>query len=45
YAFIYWLIENQNSKKDFIQILNDFFIKKPIQEAYKGINKFLKNFI
>lgn len=34
YAFIYWLIENQNSKKDFIQILNDFFIKKPIQEAY-----------
>ncbi|EOH5450629.1 TPA: PD-(D/E)XK nuclease family protein, partial [Campylobacter jejuni] len=33
YAFIYWLIENQNSKKDFIQILNDFFIKKPIQEA------------
>ncbi len=43
YAFIYWLIENQNSKKDFIQILNDFFIKKPIQEAYKGINDILNS--
>ena len=43
YAFIYWLIENQNSKKDFIQILNHFFIKKPIQEAYKGINDILNS--
>lgn len=43
YAFIYWLIENQNSKKDFIQILNDFFIQKPIQEAYKGINDILNS--
>ncbi|EOI7629370.1 hypothetical protein ACMWCN_001164, partial [Campylobacter jejuni] len=34
----YWLIENH-----FIQILNDFFIKKPIQEAYKGINDILNS--
>ncbi|EOI2561763.1 hypothetical protein ACMTKR_001564, partial [Campylobacter jejuni] len=27
----------------FIQILNDFFIKKPIQEAYKGINDILNS--
>ncbi|EOH9730713.1 TPA: hypothetical protein ACHDO6_001251, partial [Campylobacter jejuni] len=26
-----------------IQILNDFFIKKPIQEAYKGINDILNS--
>ncbi|EOH6726850.1 hypothetical protein ACMCRD_001758, partial [Campylobacter jejuni] len=25
------------------QILNDFFIKKPIQEAYKGINDILNS--
>ncbi|HFN7027894.1 TPA: hypothetical protein ACHDX6_001733, partial [Campylobacter jejuni] len=24
-------------------ILNDFFIKKPIQEAYKGINDILNS--
>ncbi|EOH2574059.1 hypothetical protein ACLWI1_000772, partial [Campylobacter jejuni] len=34
---------NQNSTKDFIQILNDFFIKKPIQQAYKGINDILNS--
>ncbi|HFZ5207960.1 TPA: hypothetical protein ACIK1G_001546, partial [Campylobacter jejuni] len=26
-----------------IQILNDFFIQKPIQEAYKGINDILNS--
>lgn len=42
YAFIYWLIESQNSTKDFIKILNDFFNKSPIQQAYKDINKIIK---
>lgn len=41
YAFIYWLIENQNSTKDFVQILNDFFNKNPIQQVYKDIGNIL----
>ncbi|MBZ7955108.1 hypothetical protein [Campylobacter molothri] len=37
YAFIYWLIENENHVKDFIQILNDFFEKELVKETYKDI--------
>ncbi|TEY03880.1 PD-(D/E)XK nuclease family protein [Campylobacter sp. US33a] len=43
YAFIYWLIESQNFTKDFIKILNDFFNKNLIQQAYKDIDDILNS--
>ncbi|EKK5691706.1 hypothetical protein PN884_001609, partial [Campylobacter coli] len=42
YAFIYWLIENQNSKKDFIQILNDYI--KKLQDC-QNIAEILKEIV
>lgn len=41
YAFIYWLIENQNSTKDFVKIFKRFFNKTPIKLVYKDVKNIL----